>query len=59
VSEFMTWFSMGGYAAYVWPAYLITFLVLLANLLLARREFAKRYRLAARSIRKSQRSETS
>lgn len=52
MSELMSWLSMGGYAAYVWPAYLITFVVLLANLLLARREFSKRYRLALRGLRK-------
>lgn len=31
--------QMGGYAAYVWPAYTIVFLVLIMQLWLARRRF--------------------
>lgn len=29
-------FAMGGYAAFVWPAYTITLIVLIANVFLAR-----------------------
>jgi heme exporter protein D len=32
---------MGGYAAYLWPAYGITFAVILLNILWARRRFAR------------------
>ena len=32
----MEFLDMGGYASFVWPAYLITAVVLLANLLLPR-----------------------
>jgi len=32
----MHWLSMGGYAAYVWPAYLVTLLVVALNIRWAR-----------------------
>lgn len=32
------WFAMNGYAAYVWPAYGLVFLVLTMNLLSIRRQ---------------------
>jgi heme exporter protein D len=46
--------DMGGYAAYVWPAYAVTFAVLILNVIWARRALARaraeaRRRLSARS----------
>jgi len=52
VTEF---FSMGGYAAYVWPAYGITLLVLVLNAASARR----RHRIALRRARELAGRETS
>ena len=45
-------FDMGGYAAYLWPAYLVTFAVIALNIVWARRALAQaraqaRRRLAA------------
>lgn len=33
MNQFMHWLSMGGYAAYIWPAYGLVSLVLISNLL--------------------------
>ena len=38
MAEFL---SMGGYGAYIWPAYLITFAVLAGMVILSRRATAK------------------
>ena len=47
--SFMEFLNMGGYASFVWPAYLITAAVLIANLLLPRiRHRRQRESLAAR-----------
>jgi heme exporter protein D len=51
LSEF---FDMGGYAAYVWPSYVLTFTVVVLNIVWARRLLAKsreeaRRRLAMRA----------
>jgi heme exporter protein D len=51
VSEF---FDMGGYAAYVWPSYVLTLIVVVLNIVWARRLLAKsreeaRRRLAMRA----------
>jgi heme exporter protein D len=51
VSEF---FDMGGYAAYVWPSYALTLIVVVLNIVWARRLLAKsreeaRRRLAMRA----------
>jgi heme exporter protein CcmD len=51
VSEF---FDMGGYAAYVWPSYVLTLTVVVLNIVWARRLLAKsreeaRRRLAMRA----------
>ena len=51
VSEF---FDMGGYAAYVWPSYVLTIVVVVLNIVWARRLLAKsreeaRRRLAMRA----------
>ena len=45
-------FNMGGYAAYVWSAFGITMLVLVLNVILARRH----HRNAATHARRRQRS---
>ena len=47
-------FDMGGYAAYVWPSYVLTFAVVLLNIVWARRLLARsredaRRRLATRA----------
>lgn len=34
-------FAMGGFARYVWPAYLITAFVLIVNLIMAKRKHTK------------------
>ena len=48
--SFMEFLDMGGYASFVWPAYLITATVLIANLLLPRlRHHRQRESLAARA----------
>ncbi len=41
-------FSMGGYAVYVWPAYAVTLIVLVANFWLARRSIETRRARARR-----------
>jgi heme exporter protein D len=51
VSQFL---DMGGYAAFVWPAYAVTFAVVLLNIVWARRALARsraeaRRRLAMRA----------
>ena len=35
--SFGEFIAMGGYAAFVWPAYAVTFIVLIGNVLAARR----------------------
>lgn len=54
MSEF---FYMGGYAAYVWPSYLIAFIVLVLNLVIpfycarrAKRMLVRKARLARRPL---------
>jgi heme exporter protein CcmD len=47
VKEF---FDMGGYAAFVWPAYLITFAVIALNIFWARRALARSQRDARRRL---------
>lgn len=47
-------FDMGGYAAFVWPAYAVTFIVVFLNIVWARRSLARsraeaRRRLAVRA----------
>jgi heme exporter protein D len=34
-------FDMGGYAAYVWPSYAVTFTVIVLNIVWARRSLAR------------------
>ena len=48
--SFMEFLDMGGYAGFVWPAYLITAAVLIVNLLLPRiRHHRQRESIAARA----------
>ena len=48
--SFIEFLDMGGYASFIWPAYLITAAVLIANLLLPRiRHRRQRKSLAARA----------
>jgi heme exporter protein D len=50
MSHFSDFLDMGGYAAYVWPSYGLTFLVLLLNIYWARRRFAQASEEARRRI---------
>ena len=49
----MTWFDMGGYGAYVWPAYGTVFMVLLANLLHTKVEKKRTWRVLRRWMKTS------
>ncbi len=46
------WFAMGGYAAYVWPAYGVAFLVLGGLAVLSWREYRRASRALAREERR-------
>jgi heme exporter protein D len=41
-------FDMGGYAAFVWPAYLVTLAVLVLNIIWARKSLARALQAARR-----------
>lgn len=43
--------SMGGYGWFLWPAYAVTFVALLANIISARREHQAALREAERRLR--------
>lgn len=45
---FFTWLDMGGYAAYIWPAYGIVLLVLLAHVFKTREEHQRTLRMLRR-----------
>ncbi len=47
LSEF---FDMGGYAAYVWPSYVLTLVVVVLNIVWARRLLAKSRKEARRRL---------
>jgi heme exporter protein D len=54
VKELSDFFDMGGYAAYVWPSYALTLIVVVLNIVWARRLLARsreeaRRRLAMRA----------
>lgn len=54
MSPLVDFFDMGGYAAYVWPSYALTLIVVVLNIVWARRLLAKsreeaRRRLAMRA----------
>ena len=54
MSPIADFLDMGGYAAYVWPSYVLTFIVVVLNIVWARRLLAKsreeaRRRLAMRA----------
>jgi len=50
---FITWFNMGGYAAYVWSAYGVVFIVLMLNLLQTRAEQKRTWRALRRWMEQS------
>jgi heme exporter protein CcmD len=43
-------FAMGGYAKYVWPAYLLTAIVLIVNIVIARRSLQAQVESARRRL---------
>jgi heme exporter protein CcmD len=43
-------FEMGGYAAFVWPAYAVTFAVVILNVVWARRALARARAAAQRRL---------
>ena len=49
MSDWQTFFEMGGYAAYVWPSYTVSILALLALGAISWREMKRSERLAALS----------
>ncbi len=54
MKELADFFDMGGYAAYVWPSYVLTLIVVVLNIVWARRLLARsreeaRRRLAMRA----------
>ena len=54
MKELSDFFDMGGYAAYVWPSYVLTLIVVVLNIVWARRLLARsreeaRRRLAMRA----------
>ena len=51
--SFMEFLDMGGYAGFVWPAYLITTGVLIANLLLPRIRHRRQRELLAARVQKN------
>ncbi len=64
MNTLQTFFAMGGYAAYVWPAYAVFFIVLIADSIaprLRRRRTLRelRARLARQSARQERHSATS
>ncbi|MBX2881611.1 MAG: heme exporter protein CcmD [Granulosicoccus sp.] len=56
MAELLEWLKMGGHGGYIWSAYAITFVVLLANLFFARWQFSQRLLQALRQKRKVERS---
>jgi len=50
MSEF---FAMDGYAAFLWPSYLITLVAVIANIVIARRELASAKSAALRRLDRS------
>lgn len=49
MSELQSFLHMGGYALYVWSSYAITFVVLVANIVFARRQLQQQRLKARRS----------
>jgi len=49
-SQFLAWLSMGKYAAYVWPSFGLTLLVVLLNIHWARRSFRDAREVARRRL---------
>jgi heme exporter protein CcmD len=57
MQQFLTWASMGKYAAYVWPSFGLTLLVVILNIHWARRSFREAREIARRRLA-MRRSET-
>lgn len=57
MSELSAFFHMGGYAAFVWPAFFISFIVLLGNVLISRAQYKRVLRDTA--LRAQARAESS
>lgn len=58
MSTVQEFFSMGGYGAYIWSAYLITFIVLALNVYIARKEYQTRLRNVLRQQNRSRSAQT-
>lgn len=56
--SFGQFLAMGGYAGYVWPCVVLTLVVLLGNVLLARRRHAAALRTALRRLEMDRNGET-
>ncbi len=41
MAELQTFFHMGGYALYVWPSFLISLIVLLANVMYSKAQYKR------------------
>jgi heme exporter protein D len=50
MKELAEFFDMGGYAAYVWPSYVLTLVVVVLNIVWARRLLAKSREEARRRL---------
>lgn len=50
MKELSDFFDMGGYAAYVWPSYALTFIVVILNIVWARRLLARSRKEAQRRV---------
>lgn len=53
MSAWITWFDMGGYAAYIWSAYGLVFMVLLAHLIQTKIEKKRTWRRLKRWMKLS------
>jgi len=50
VAELQTFFHMGGYALYVWPAFLISLIVLVANVMHSKSQYKRVLRETASRV---------
>lgn len=46
----MTWFDMGGYAAYIWSAYGLVFIILIAHVVQTKVEQKRTWRMLKRWV---------
>ena len=54
MSEF---FAMGGYAAYIWPSYILTFIVLVGNIIAPMQQRKKTVTEIARKLRRARKEQ--